>query len=294
MKRISISLATTALVLLLTACGSGLQPANLDRTTAAAFTDMAYSASQYQLTVLQDPVAFEVASVRTLSGTEVPSPVTALLATGGVDPEATTECVVASGVTEDVDGDTIPVDAHYTYDCTTVDSASGVTTRISGTVEVSDQDDADPVAGYMLDMSNLTWSMTTGGETLSFTFDLLVDLVANNGIYEGTFDLSFEMSGPDFDASIGYEFDQKYVANDPADPFIAGTLDFSGNLTLRSNGNLYSLDVNGPDHVVDEACSTGFASGTTSYSDSAGNSLTVDFACDNGTAYFNSTTVDSF
>lgn len=141
MKKLLYVLAATASALLLAACSapgdSAAETKEMIRETAAEYERLAYQGAQYQLSMLQNPVDFNVASVQTTSGSEVPRPLTALMTHSGVSPQQSDGCVTESGNPADSDNDPIPVNATYTYDCSESDPQSGYSFTLSGTVTVS-------------------------------------------------------------------------------------------------------------------------------------------------------------
>ena len=282
-------LAATATVMLLAACsapGDLGETQELTQATAAEYQQLAYLGSQYQLDMLRNPLDFSTASTYTTSGAEVPRPLTALMAKSGVSPQQTTDCAIESGNTLDADNDSIPVSATYTYNCS--ETGTDFSYSLTGTVTVADKDDADANSGYSMDMTDLEYRLTSGGETITFTFDLAFDLAVAGTRYDATFDLNFAGSGPEGSFDIGFDFVQSYVADDPANHFASGTLTFDGTMSMTSDGQRYSLDAStNPSLAVDELCTTGYRSGSTTYSDNAGNVVEVSFSCDSAVATFN-------
>lgn len=289
-KILRVSAAIT-IVLLLAACSTpgdigGTE--ELSQATAAEYQQLAYLGSQYQLDMIKNPIDFSTASTYTASGAEVPRPLTTLMANSGVSPQQTDACVVESGNATDADGDSIPVNATYTYNCS--ESGTDYSYSLTGTVLVIDKDDANINGGYSMDMSDLEYRITSGGETATLTFDLDFDLTVAGTRYDATFDFGFTGSGPDGSFSIGFDFEQSYVADssDPAQHFASGTLTFDGTMSMTSDGKRYSLDAStNPSLAVDSGCTTGYRSGAARYSDNAGNAVEVNFSCDSAAAKFN-------
>ncbi|MEX2541663.1 MAG: hypothetical protein WD314_07635 [Trueperaceae bacterium] len=296
MKKLLLPIGLLATMTFLAACGgpggtntgggSG-ESQELNQETAAEYQELAVQGSEFQLAMLQEPMQIQTASVTTLSGAQVPRPLVNTLSTSGISAQQTDDCVVESGNTTDADGDSVPVNATYTYDCSSAPEDS-YQYSLTGSASLADKNDNDSNSGYSMKMTALEYQFGQGSDSATLTFDLDFDLTISGATYDAVFDFGFSATGPDGSFTIGFDFDQTYLADNQADPFASGNLSFTGNLNLNDDGDNYSLSVaTSPSLSVDRTCATGYASGAAKYSDNAGNDVSVNYACDTASATYN-------
>lgn len=249
-----------ALALLLAACGGADTidtGGQLTEEDAAAFSDFARQSADFQMGVLSSPLGM-------LPG----------VAPAGIS-AAQGDCVATVGGAADSDGDGIPDDVTYTWNCSVATDGFDA----SGSVRLQD-------SGSGVDM--VFDELTLAFEGASFGFDGSVSTSASHPTYTATIDIAFTFSGGGESGSFAYELDQTFTSTAAEEnAFDAGTLDFTGSIAVTGGGTSYSLTAESQDLVVEATCVTGFASGSIAWADTEGNALDLEFACDAWIASYN-------
>jgi hypothetical protein len=170
------------------------------------------------------------------------------LETFGLQPKAVTGNCGSSGAMTDVDGDKIPNNFSYTYDCT-VTVGAGFTFKAKGLVKSNDSNDNDGNSGYTTE-GNLRYDFiftnTQTGETSGFAFAVqwnATATVANTGGYSISTDqrLTFQ---PDTDKSqFGYQLTATYLPDSDGNnlKFDAGKLNIVGSANFSNAQGKFSV-----------------------------------------------------
>jgi hypothetical protein len=272
------------LPLLLAACATvGV----FDQATANRLQTVAAESEEFVSALLASPSDISLQSAHR----DLPAPLAGFMS--AIDPQqASVDCFIDANTSEDNDGDTIPVDAFFTVDCSYEDGNSTVT--LVGTMTAQDDDDSDPLSGYDVSVENFEFRIVNNNNGNEFVraFDFDFDLDRTAAGYDLRQRVDFTRSGPLIGtANLTYDASDSYDPDLPAFPFSAGTFDLDDLLTFVHNGSVYTLTRTSSDLHYTNGCVTDskFDSGTVDYADSAGNSLQVVYtACGTATGTFTS------
>ena len=167
-----------------------------------------------------------------------------------------------TGNQTDADGDGIPVNITYEFECTSSDNGS--TTQTSGKVQIKDQDDSDPESGFAIctgtiqgntcSRSPITSTTTSSSGTVNTKLTMDVNIVKNGTTYTynsfyfklilGSFlDLTLDASG------MSYK-------QDTAGDWENGTINGTMTLTVGSGGSAESFSVTYTNLHVSSSCDT--------------------------------------
>ncbi len=167
-----------------------------------------------------------------------------------------------TGNQTDADGDGIPVNITYEFECTSSDNGS--TTQTSGKVQIKDQDDSDPESGFAIctgtiqgntcSRSPITSTTTSSSGSVNTKLTMDVNIVKNGTTYTynsfyfklilGSFlDLTLDASG------MSYK-------QDTAGDWENGTINGTMTLTVGSGGSTESFSVTYTDLHVSSSCDT--------------------------------------
>ena len=273
--------------LLLAACSVNPGGANrpLTQEAATSLTGVASLSNDYLVAMLGNPTG--VAPLTLANGDGLPAPVANLAKTAGLEPQATSQCVIKSGSSDDADGDGLPLDATFSFDCTEMDQ--GNEAHFEATIHIQDKNDNDPDSGYRVEVPNFEWSETSAGETSKVTLHEIFDLTVASASYSVQYELEVNASSPTESGGLSENATATYTPDDPADPFAAGELVTDGQTTFTSDGKSYSLsEMTTPSLHYAAACSSDFDEGSAQYVDSESNTLTIVYhGCDDVTITYN-------
>jgi hypothetical protein len=197
------------------------------------------------------------------------------------------------------DGDLIPARLSKSSDCTFRNDQNGAGLSYKGSVTLEDKDDTKPKSGFKV--SNNTYTLNfygTGGMTAAPVSNLFykhnVDLNWNNPNYTIVNDFEFSGSSADGSFKLAYNYNASYVPDNVETPFVGGTLNFQGTVSLdtaganNTNPKRYSLSQNSTNLKYSNACKKRFVGGTTTYTDGRGNSLVITYnSCSSVTVTYN-------
>jgi hypothetical protein len=193
----------------------------------------------------------------------------------------------------DADGDGIPASYNVTFNCTNQVS-SDRTTTVTGTVAITDTNDASVTGGFSATFTNFVVNVvrndgTTRNRTLNGTTTFAPGL---NNTFQGTRNLTiaFVSQDPNQTQITGTLVSQETATYTPdstaTDPFAAGTVSLAGTSTLTrsfqgSNVTRVVTRSTNPNLHWNRSCrtqnalSSGFDSGTLIYRDDAGSTATI-------------------
>ena len=195
-------------------------------------------------------------------------------------------CVTKSGDTTDADHDGYFKDATLTFNCN-YQTPNG-SWSATGTAQVMDKDDNDPTAGFYIKITDLTFQMTTQGQSFSWTMNATYDINRTTTGWSGHIDYSFTFNNL---TTLSYSLDFSYQPDDPNNPWVAGTLNFNGNISVKHNNVNYSFQIIAENVHYDKNSGCEYPdSGTVKITDGT-NYLTITFNCSTYSATYNGTPV---
>lgn len=295
MKQFGQSILVTVCILLLAACGStnNNQPNTTELTEAQAgnFAKVALQSDDYLIGMLANPMGFSN-PLSTLSLSNNPELNLVALSIAALEPQQT-DCYSETGSDVDADKDGIPASSVISFDCSS--SENGFSYSYKGKITFADNNDADPKSGYSVKIENYEISFNNKGDIFKLSMNLDFSMIVTATSYTAKYTFDFETSGTDASGKIGFDYTYTYTPDNAADPFAAGTLSFTGNMTFTEGSDTVSLTSSSTGVHFSESCKTGFDSGTVNYADNAGNTLKVTFnACDKVTVSYNGSAVTGF
>ncbi len=194
-------------------------------------------------------------------------------------------CVSISDTT-DADHDGYFKDATLTYNCNYQDP--NYSWSLTGEVYVKDKDDSDSTSGFYMKITNLKFQMTSQGNSFSWTMNATYDIDKTQNGWSGHIDWSFTYNDL---TTIAYSLDFTYEPDNPSDPWVAGTINFNGNVSVKYNNVNYSFRIIVENLHYDENSYCKYPdSGTVTITDGT-NSLEVTYYCNGYSATYNGTPV---
>lgn len=194
----------------------------------------------------------------------------------------------------DADGDGIPANLNYTYDCTDDEGAYQV--RITGSVQVKDANDNDPNSGFTSRAQNLKTeyvfrdpqkgTSTSVSVTNNWTVTATVAGNTTSLAYDSRFDILNGFVASNNTATFALNFNATFVSDDDGTPdrYDSGTLNLSGRFSATGNGKTYALNLSATDLHFSAACAFGPDRGQFKLDDGT-NNLSVNYAACNQYAF---------
>ncbi len=208
------------------------------------------------------------------------------------DDEEYEECWTVSGDTTDADGDEIPLDATYTFDC--AESDDGWSETYSGTVDL--EDTSPDAADYAFDEAfDLDYAVSGEGYSASQSIDGTISSTRPEGAFRYETDLVIDYAangdGEQVAGGVTENLVYLYTPDEPfVDELVAGTYTIEGTWSETFDGETVSTEVSTPDPlVIDPSCESAIVSGTL-LAVSGDGSITVTWnACDDWTVTYDGT-----
>ncbi|MEO0300814.1 MAG: hypothetical protein ABIM98_02440 [candidate division WOR-3 bacterium] len=195
-------------------------------------------------------------------------------------------CVTVTGDTSDFDQDGYLKNATATFDCHYQDPTYSFS--LTGTAEIRDKDDNDPTSGFYLKFTDISYTLTTQGQTISWKLNATYDINHTGDQWGGHIDFSFNYMD---NIVWSTSFDFSYIPDDPNKPWEGGTINFNGNYSVKYGGVNYSFQILAQNVHYNENSGCEYPdSGTVKITDGT-NYLEVTFNCDSYTVSYNGTPV---
>ncbi|MBB6098650.1 hypothetical protein HNR42_002085 [Deinobacterium chartae] len=192
------------------------------------------------------------------------------------------DCSAQASSTTDADNDGIHQDATLTWDCTVG------TLSTEGRLRAQDKNDQDARSGFRLEAQDVRLSLGEGDRLRSFDLDSTFDLNTSGQTYSADSQLTVDYQTPRGSGSASSDYDITLTPDNASDPFEAGTVSVSGNLTFVRNGKTHVFTASSQNLHFRQSCDSGFDSGSIRYADNKGNTLTLTYqGCNQVTATFN-------
>lgn len=208
---------------------------------------------------------------------------------------------LVSGDQTDADGDSLPVNATYTYNCS--DPSQGGL-NVTGAYTLSDQNDnsAFPLAGFYLNVSNLSVTSATGSggqSTGTATVNTLgnynLTITGANLTSSAAFVQNYTSNPSNGGSQSGvfkYFLDTTSTADDPTNPATSGQSNLQGYFVGQYGSLNVVLQVNASAITYNHTCTlTYFNNGSISLLDGAGNTLAFTYTNCNLVQTFNGVAV---
>jgi hypothetical protein len=221
-------------------------------------------------------------------------------------PQATTGTCGPSTAPTDADGDKVPADFSYTYDCKVVFS-NAFTFEAKGVARSLDSNDNDATSGYTTNGEiryNFIFTNTDNGQSSSFSFVVRWNATATFG-QDGGYNISTDQRvifQPETDRSeFSYTLNANYLPDNDGNTqrFDAGIVNFDGQVAYtNARGGLSRFKLVSSDLHFGGACPRGVDRGTVRAEDEANLVSTKNnvfeltaTACDTWTAKYNGETL---
>ncbi|RIH81960.1 hypothetical protein Mlute_02644 [Meiothermus luteus] len=271
--------AVVSLSVLLASCGEQATNEPLSHEDARELKTSFVDSNKYLLAALGNP-----SNLTTIGGQALPSSVAALVQASNLNPQDA-QCGVNVSPTNppDQDQDGIPAQASFTLDCQ--ETAGSFNFRL----RLQDKDDRNPKSGYVLqtDQYELTLYPGTPSE-VRIKLDLDLDLTQKNPGYDIGYNFYFEVYKQGKTYSQRHNYTLSYTPDSDENPFLGGTLNYSGNLEYRIPNRYYRLTIDAANLRYAQSCRVSFVGGRVVLRDSRGNQLAIVYnSCNNITATYN-------
>lgn len=194
---------------------------------------------------------------------------------GGCEP-------AVSGTAPDTDNDNdgIELDRTETYtesNCS-ISTPNGPNIAFTGEFNVSDKDDNDPQSGYTIDTTDgQPFRYLQDGQEL-FSLATAYDVTVSNGTFTTTYNSTYSTQGG---GELDFDFSASFSPTSPERS--EGDVSYSGDFGWSYQGESYNLSIDSNNLYYNEQCGVYFERGTVTISDSANNTVTVNFSCDDQT-----------
>lgn len=266
----------------LTACGSGKQ-----KPTSASGTITATAAQEfvtkYSTDIQKSANGFDADAVKkTFVSTSTTRSRLGAFLNQDTKASARADCdPTVGGTTTDADGDTIPVNATYSF----ASCPAGAGTY-SGGFSLVDEDDtkALPLKGFRLGIDNFTYSVSNSRETATIQTNGFYNVSIAAPTMTNSLELTYDLSTGSQSASAGFYFDTSATATDVAHPEAAGTIIFGGFFRLQGGDNNYTLQFTSSGLTYENPCgsfsdeSHFLKAGTLTIKDGSNNTITGTFS----------------
>lgn len=171
-----------------------------------------------------------------------------------------TTCIRDSHLGADQDQDGYPAVGTYIYDCELADSQGPL--KITGTLQITDDNDQDSTSGYRIQQDNLRIERTTGpGEAWTYQFDLEVQsqlIQQTLALAESYVHTKATQATETYDSSFIGQLNTQPNSGD-------GVLTFDGNIEQTATGGEVNIDLSSPGITLNNSCNqSGIESGTVS------------------------------
>jgi hypothetical protein len=198
-----------------------------------------------------------------------------------------------SGDQTDADGDHFPKNGTFTYNCNS--SSGGLTTTLSGSYTLVDQNDSKPfpAAGFTLTIPNFTFTLGGSGSSnnISFASNGNYGLNVTSSTYVATLAMMTTVSGSGTSGVVKYFLNETVTPDSMSTPTASGSVTAKGFVVVQTNGLNVTVEMDMSSITYNQSCANFFNNGVITFKDAGANTINFTYTNCNLVKTVNGTTV---